>query len=78
MRDVRVFMAFAGGEEIRKNTVIAYKNKLFSENYAARSINSMLASQNNPFLFLGWTDCRAKSIMITWQNKEKKKDGSYC
>ena len=78
MRDVRAFMAFAGGEEIRKNTVIAYKNKLLSENYAARSINSMLASQNNPFLFLGWMDCRAKSIMITWQNKEKKKDGSYC
>ena len=78
MRDVWEFTTYMNGEEITKESVIASKDKLISKNYAVRSINSMLASQNNPFLFLGWTDCRAKSIMITWQNKEKKKDGSYC
>lgn len=38
VRDVRAFTDFAGVAEIRKNIVIAYKNKLLSENYAVRSI----------------------------------------
>ena len=67
LRDVRAFMAFADGEAIQKKIVIAYKNKLFSENYAVRSINSMLASLNNLFAFLGWTDCKVKSIKLQRQ-----------
>lgn len=67
MRDVRAFMAFAGGSEITKDTVIAYKNKLLSENYAVRSINSMLASLNSLFSFLNWLDCRVKSIKLQRQ-----------
>lgn len=67
LRDVRAFMAFADGEAIQKEIVIAYKNKLFSENYAVRSINSMLASLNNLFAFLGWTDCKVKSIKLQRQ-----------
>ena len=78
LRDVRAFAAYLSGIEVTKETVIAYKSRLLAENYAVRSINSILASVNSLFAFLGWTDCRAKSIMITWQNKEKKKDGSYC
>lgn len=41
-RDVRAFALYAGDVEITKEKVIAYKNKLISDNYAARSINSML------------------------------------
>ena len=67
IRDVRAFMTFAGGGEIRKDIVIAYKDKLLSENYTARSINSMLASLNSLFMFLGWSDCRAKSIKLQRQ-----------
>ena len=67
MRDVRAFMAFAGRNEIKKDTVVAYKNKLVSENYAVRSINSMLASLNSLFVFLGWSDCRVKSIKLQRQ-----------
>lgn len=37
MRDVRAFCAYVGEAEMTKETVIAYKNKLLSENYAARS-----------------------------------------
>ena len=36
MRDVRAFCAYVGEAEMTKETVIAYKNKLLSENYAAR------------------------------------------
>lgn len=67
LRDVRAFAAYLKSAEITKEAVIAYKNKLLSENYAVRSINSMLASINNLFVFLGWTDCKVKSIKLQRQ-----------
>lgn len=67
LRDVRAFAAYLNSSEITKEAVIAYKNKLLSENYAVRSINSMLASINNLFVFLGWTDCKVKSIKLQRQ-----------
>lgn len=67
LRDVRAFAEYLSGAEITKEAVIAYKNKLLSENYAVRSINSMLASINNLFVFLGWADCRVKSIKVQRQ-----------
>ena len=67
MRDIRGFMEFIYDEEITKGIVIDYKNKLKSENYAVRSINSMLASLNSLFSFLGWSDCKAKSIKLQRQ-----------
>ena len=53
LRDVRAFFARMHGAEVTKETVIAYKNRLLSQNYAVRSINSMLASINSLFSFLG-------------------------
>ena len=67
LRDVQTFAAYQNGAEITKETVIAYKSKLLSENYAVRSINSMLASLNSLFAFLGWSDCRVKSIKLQRQ-----------
>ncbi len=67
MRDVQAFAEYLGGAEITKEAVIAYKSKLLAENYAVRSINSMLASLNSLFAFLGWTDCRVKSIKLQRQ-----------
>ena len=67
IRDILAFMDFAGEDKISKETVIAYKDKLFSESYAVRSINSMLASLNCLFSFLSWMDCRVKSIKLQRQ-----------
>lgn len=67
LRDVRAFAAYLNSSEITKEAVIAYKNKLLSENYAVRSINSILASVNSLFAFLGWTDCKVKSIKLQRQ-----------
>lgn len=67
LRDVRAFAAYLHSSEITKEAVIAYKNKLLSENYAVRSINSILASVNSLFAFLGWTDCKVKSIKLQRQ-----------
>lgn len=67
LRDVQAFAAYLGGAAVTNEAVIAYKNKLLSENYAVRSVNSMLASINSLFSFLGWTDCRVKSIKLQRQ-----------
>lgn len=67
IRDVWAFYAYADGLLVTKETVIAYKNKLLTDNYAARSINSMLASINSLFSFLGWADLKVKSIRLQRQ-----------
>lgn len=67
IRDVCAFYAYADGLLVTKETVIAYKNKLLTDNYAARSINSMLASINSLFSFLGWADLKVKSIRLQRQ-----------
>ena len=67
IRDVTAFMAYLGDDVITKETVIAYKSKLIAENYAVRSINSMLASLNSLFAFLGWVDLKVKSIKLQRQ-----------
>ena len=67
MRDVWEFTTYMNGAEITKESVIAYKDKLISKNYAVRSINSMLASLNSLFSFLNWMDCRVKSIKLQRQ-----------
>lgn len=67
IRDAKAFCAYVGNAEITKETVIAYKNKLLSENYAARSINSMLASINSMLSFLEWADLKVKSIKLQRQ-----------
>ena len=67
IRDARTFSAYVGKAEITKETVIAYKNKLVSDNYAVRSINSMVASLNGLFSFLGWADVKVKSIKLQRQ-----------
>ena len=64
MRDIRAFMAFADGQEVSKELVIAYKQKLMDDNYAVRSINSILASLNSLFSFLDWHDCKVKSLKL--------------
>lgn len=66
IRDVKVFSAFVSGVEITKEVVIEYKKHL-QEAYAVRSVNSMLASINSLFVFLGWQELRVKSIKLQQQ-----------
>ena len=66
IRDISAFSNFADGAEITKETVIAYKKHL-QDSYAVRSVNSMLASINSLFVFLGWHDLKVKSIKLQQQ-----------
>ncbi len=63
IRDVTAFSKFCTGR-ITKDTVIAYKQSLIERGYAVRSINSMLASLNSLFSFLGWYELRIKSLKV--------------
>ena len=65
IRDVKAFAEYANGAVI-KETVIVYKKHL-QECYAVRSINSMLASINSLFAFLGWHDLKVKSLKLQQQ-----------
>lgn len=67
IRDVKLFFAYVKSVEITKEKVIAYKNKLICDNYAIRSVNSMIASINSLFVFLGWLDLKAKNIKLQRQ-----------
>lgn len=66
IRDVTAFSAFCDGM-ITKDAVIAYKQNLIDSGYAVRSINSMLASINSLFSFLGWYELRVKSLKVQQQ-----------
>lgn len=67
LRDVRTFARFAGKEPVTKDCVMAYKHWLQSRGYAPRSINSMLASISSLLNYLGWSDCRVRSIKLQKQ-----------
>ncbi len=66
-RDAAAFAAFADGGAVTKEVAVAYKNKLKRDGYAVRSVNSMLASLNSLFAFLGWHDLKLKTIKVQQQ-----------
>lgn len=66
IRDVKAFSVYTQNTAVTKEIVIAYKKRL-QENYAVRSVNSMLASINSLFAFLGWHDLKVKSLKLQQQ-----------
>lgn len=66
LRDIRAFAAFAGAEQVSKEGVIAYKQRLM-ERYAPASVNSMLAALNCFFKEMGWYECLVKAVKIQRQ-----------
>ena len=63
-RDVNRLMQFAAGRQICKELVMEYKRWLQECGYAVRSINSMLASVHSFTQYMGWNDCRVKSMKL--------------
>lgn len=64
IRDIKLFYNFTEDSAVTKEVVIDYKKKLIDKGYSVRSINSMIASINSLFSFLGWFECRVKSLKI--------------
>ena len=67
LRDARAFLVFADQRNVTKELVVSYKSELIEKGYAVRSVNFMLASLNSLFDFLGWSDCRVKTLKTQHQ-----------
>ena len=67
LRDVGCFVRFVRGQTVTKELVVEWKKELVEQGYAVRSVNSMLASVNSLLSFLGWHDCKVKSIRLQRQ-----------
>ncbi len=66
IRDVMAFMEWLCGKEVTKAIVIEYKHFIM-EQYAPRSVNSMLSSINSFFQHNEWHDCIVKTLKIQKQ-----------
>lgn len=74
LRDIRCFVKFIGTSDVKKTLVIEYK-KYLCEEYAPKSVNSMLSSINAFFAFMGWYDLKVKTLKIQrriFVDKEKE------
>lgn len=66
MRDVRCFANFISTDEVCKQSVMEYKQKL-GNSYAVTSANSMIAALNAFLRFCGWHDLCVKQFRIQRQ-----------
>lgn len=66
IRDITMFMDWLCGKAVEKNVVLEYKQMLI-ENYAPASVNSILSSLNNFFVFYEWFEMKVKSLKIQKQ-----------
>ena len=67
IRDVSAFAEYLGGKTVSKENAIEYKQHLQDKGYAVRSINSIIASLNALFLFLGAAHLKLKSLKLQQQ-----------
>ena len=62
--DIRAFMIFSAEKPITKELAVEYKQQLVECGYAVRSVNSKIASLNSFFGYMGWHDCKVKSLKL--------------
>ncbi len=67
IRDVSAFAEYLCDKAVSKEIAITYKQYLQDCGYAVRSINSVIASINALFGFMGLYDCRLKSLKLQQQ-----------
>lgn len=66
LRDVNRFFAFLSGRYVDKTVVLSYKASLESD-YVVTSANSIIASLNSFFRFMGWRDLCVKQFKVQKQ-----------
>ncbi|USF25635.1 Tyrosine recombinase XerD [Firmicutes bacterium ASF500] len=79
LRDIRAFAIWLGERRLDKAIVMAWKEHLRTERYAASTINSMLIAVNQFFRFQHWDELRVKTVRVQRQifrrrEKELTKD----
>ena len=64
IRDTKRFIQWLNGGCVNKQKAMEWKDHLYKIGYAPITINSMLASLNGLFQFMGWNECRIKFYKI--------------
>ena len=64
LRHIKAFHTWAGEIAVTKELVTVWKDQLISQNYCFGTINTMLVSLNRFFEFLGWEECKVKTLRI--------------
>lgn len=65
VRDIKKLMDYSNGQEIDKNLMISFKEKLLEvDNYKISSINSFLISVNRFLSYLQWDDAKVKTYKV--------------
>lgn len=67
LRHIRAFAQWLNGQEVTLEAVTAWKGNLLDKEYSPGSINAMLLALNRFFKFMGWNDCKVKSLRIQRQ-----------
>lgn len=82
--DLRKLIEFMAGREVSKELMLAYKDKLLTQDsYKVSSVNSFLVAANCFFEFMGWLDLKVKTYNIqreTFCTEDKflSKDEYFC
>lgn len=64
LRDVGFFITWLDGGAVTKEAVSGWKEHMLEQGLAPTTINAKLSSLNSLLGFLGWSDCRVKSLKI--------------
>lgn len=62
VRDIKALYVFIGEKPVSKELALDYKEHLLEANYAVSSINSIIASMNSFFIFVGLDNIKIKVI----------------
>lgn len=64
LRHVRSFSAWLDNSPVTKEAAMAWKGQLVSSGYSPNTVNAILVGLNRFFDFMGWQDCRVKTLRL--------------
>lgn len=64
LRDIKSFAAWLGDRPVTKELAAGWKEHLAANGCRPATINGKLSALNRFFAFLGWDDCRVRSLRI--------------
>ena len=67
LRHIGRFRAWLEGRAVTRETVAEWKKALTEAGYASASVNAMLVAVNALLRYLGWEECRARTLRLQRQ-----------
>ena len=64
LRDAAAFLHWLAGQPVTRERARDWRDDLLDRSYAPVTVNSMVAAVNQFFAFLGWEDCKIRSLKI--------------